>query len=118
MAEVTKEIELNPSAAKVLEKRYLKKNEEGKVIENADTLFRRVAHAVASAEYTYGKSETEIQDIEDSFYRLMTSFRFLPNSPTLMNAGRPLGHGIASRGSAGKNQPVRYFHPETTGLKK
>ncbi|UCE72091.1 MAG: ribonucleotide-diphosphate reductase subunit alpha, partial [Nitrospiraceae bacterium] len=91
MAEFTKEIELNPSAAKVLEKRYLKKNEEGKVIENADALFRRVAHAVASAEYNYGKSETEIQDIEESFYGLMTSFRFLPNSPTLMNAGRRLG---------------------------
>ena len=91
MAEFTKEIELNPSAVKVLEKRYLKKNEEGKVIENADALFRRVAHAVASAEYTYGKSETEIKDIEENFYRLMTSFRFLPNSPTLMNAGRRLG---------------------------
>jgi len=91
MAEFTKEIELSPSAVKVLEKRYLKKNEEGKVIENADALFRRVAHAVASAEYTYGKSETEIKDIEENFYRLMTSFRFLPNSPTLMNAGRRLG---------------------------
>jgi ribonucleoside-diphosphate reductase alpha chain len=91
MSEFTKEIELNPSAVKVLEKRYLKKNEEGKVIENADALFRRVAHAVASAEYSYGKSETEIKDIEEKFYSLMTSFRFLPNSPTLMNAGRRLG---------------------------
>jgi ribonucleoside-diphosphate reductase alpha chain len=92
MAElVSSEINLSPSAEKVLEKRYLKKNEEGKVVENPADLFRRVANAVASIERNFGKSEDDIRHLEDEFYSLMTSFKFLPNSPTLMNAGRRLG---------------------------
>ncbi len=88
---VSQQIQLNPSALKVLEKRYLKKNEEGSVTESPEDLFRRVARAVASVEKKYGKPESDAIAIEDKFYSLMTSLKFLPNSPTLMNAGRRLG---------------------------
>lgn len=84
-------VNLNPSAAKVLEKRYLKKDEEGRVIEGPEHMFRRVAKSVASVELSYGKVESDIYNLEDRFYNLMTSMKFLPNSPTLMNAGRRLG---------------------------
>ncbi len=82
---------LTENARKVLEKRYLKKNEEGVVIETPEELFRRVARAIASADLNYGASPQEVALLEDEFYRLMTSLEFLPNSPTLMNAGRRLG---------------------------
>ena len=92
MAEIiSTQIDLSPSALKVLEKRYLKKDEEGKTVEGPVDLFRRVARAVASVELNHGKSDAEISTLEDRFYALMTSLRFLPNSPTLMNAGRRLG---------------------------
>ncbi len=92
MAETgSKQLKLSPSALKVLEKRYLKKDREGRVIEEPESMFRRVARAVASVELNYGKSETDIAALEDRFYTLMTSLNFLPNSPTLMNAGRRLG---------------------------
>ena len=84
-------ISLTPNASKVLEKRYLKKNEVGKVVETPEGLFRRVAKAVALADLHYGKSEDDVQRIEEEFYEMMTSMVFLPNSPTLMNAGRRLG---------------------------
>jgi ribonucleoside-diphosphate reductase alpha chain len=85
------QLNLTPSAAKVLEKRYLKKDEEGRVVETSEDLFRRVAKTVANVELNYAKSEEEVKHIEDEFYNLMTSLKFLPNSPTLMNAGRRLG---------------------------
>jgi ribonucleoside-diphosphate reductase alpha chain len=88
---ITSQIKLSSSASKVLEKRYLKKNEEGETIETPDGLFRRVANAVASVEFNYGKSEEEVNRVEERFYNLMISRKFLPNSPTLMNAGRRLG---------------------------
>src|SRR3989304_4221734 len=84
-------ISLTPNASKVLEKRYLKKNEVGKVVETPEELFRRVAKAVALADLHYGKLEDDVQRIEEEFYEMMTSIVFLPNSPTLMNAGRRLG---------------------------
>jgi ribonucleoside-diphosphate reductase alpha chain len=91
MAELSTQIDLNPSSRKVLEKRYLKKDEEGKIIEVPEDLFRRVASTVAKADLRYGKSEDDIKQLEKKFYDLITSFKFLPNSPTLMNAGRRLG---------------------------
>ncbi len=92
MAEMaSKQINLNQSALKVLEKRYLKKDEKGSVIEGPEDLFTRVARSVAAVELNHGKSETEVRYIEEKFYDLMTSLKFLPNSPTLMNAGRRLG---------------------------
>jgi ribonucleoside-diphosphate reductase alpha chain len=84
-------LNLTSNALKVLEKRYLKKDEEGRVVESPEEMFRRVARAVASAEANYGKSQAETEYVEEAFYKLMTSLRFLPNSPTLMNAGRRLG---------------------------
>jgi ribonucleoside-diphosphate reductase alpha chain len=81
---------INDNAMKVLEKRYLAKDEHGNVTEDVEGLFRRVARAVAQADALYDP-DADISAVSDSFYELMTSLRFLPNSPTLMNAGRPLG---------------------------
>ena len=80
-----------PNALKVLEKRYLKKNEEGDVVETAGDLFRRVAGFIAGADRQYGAGEEQVGALAEEFYRAMTGLRFLPNSPTLMNAGRRLG---------------------------
>ncbi|MBF0342879.1 MAG: vitamin B12-dependent ribonucleotide reductase [Nitrospirae bacterium] len=82
---------LTPNAIKVLEKRYLKKDEAGVPVETPEDLFRRIAKFVASAELVYGKGGSELEALEGEFYDLMTSLSFLPNSPTLMNAGRRLG---------------------------
>ncbi|MFQ3573074.1 MAG: vitamin B12-dependent ribonucleotide reductase [Thermodesulfovibrionales bacterium] len=84
-------LKLSQNALKVLEKRYLKKDEEGKVVETPDELFKRVAVSIAKADLLYGKTEDEVRHTTDKFYDLITSLRFLPNSPTLMNAGRRLG---------------------------
>ncbi len=81
---------LSGNAKTVLERRYLKKDPKGKVIESPEKMFRRVARHIAKAEKHYGSAE-RIEEIEEAFYDLMTEFRFLPNSPTLMNAGRRLG---------------------------
>jgi ribonucleoside-diphosphate reductase alpha chain len=74
----------------VLERRYLKKDESGKVIESPEQMFWRVAGHIAQAEKNYSK-KADVKTVEKQFYDMMTSFRFLPNSPTLMNAGRSLG---------------------------
>ncbi|MEJ2024095.1 MAG: ribonucleotide reductase N-terminal alpha domain-containing protein, partial [Deltaproteobacteria bacterium] len=81
---------LSPNAKRVLQRRYLKKDAEGRVIESPEQMFRRVAHHIARAEKAYGDA-AKVGEIEDRFYRMMTEFKFLPNSPTLMNAGRQLG---------------------------
>ncbi len=81
---------INDNAMKVLERRYLAKDETGKVTEDVDGLFMRVARAVAAADAVYDKN-ADVGAVEKRFFELMTSLRFLPNSPTLMNAGRPLG---------------------------
>jgi len=83
-------MKLNENAIKVLEKRYLAKDENGNLIETPDMMFRRVAKTVASADKDY-VDKKELAAIEERFYNLMTQLYFLPNSPTLMNAGRPLG---------------------------
>jgi ribonucleoside-diphosphate reductase alpha chain len=85
------DLKLSENALKVLERRYLKKDEQGKVIETPEEMFRRVASAIASAERLYKKTDTEIKGIEESFYRIMTELEFMPNSPALMNAGKDLG---------------------------
>ncbi len=84
-------LNLTTNALKVLEKRYLKKDEEGKVVETPEVMFRRISKAIASADMNYGKTPQNASETEDEFYGMMTSFEFLPNSPTLMNAGRRLG---------------------------
>ncbi|MEJ2683962.1 MAG: vitamin B12-dependent ribonucleotide reductase [Candidatus Sulfobium sp.] len=84
-------ISLGPNALKVLEKRYLKKDEEGRATETAEDLFRRVADTIASADLIYGRSEADVSETAEEFYSVITTLDFLPNSPTLMNAGRRLG---------------------------
>ncbi len=83
--------ELSENSIKVLERRYLKKDNQGRVIESPDELFRRVARAIAESERKYGASPDEIKNLEETFYDMMMALEFMPNSPTLMNAGRPLG---------------------------
>ncbi len=85
-------LNLSENARRVLKKRYLKKNRKGKVVETPEQMFRRVARHIAKAEKKYGDtSDEQEKKWEDIFYELMTEGHFLPNSPTLMNAGRPLG---------------------------
>jgi ribonucleoside-diphosphate reductase alpha chain len=80
---------LTPQAIKILEKRYLKKDPAGKVIESPQEMFWRVAHNVAEAEHLYG-SRTSPEELLEIFFHMMASLDFLPNSPCLMNAGRDL----------------------------
>ncbi|HXH22757.1 MAG TPA: vitamin B12-dependent ribonucleotide reductase [Dehalococcoidia bacterium] len=84
---------LSDNARTVLERRYLAKDESGRVIETPEDLFRRVAANIAQAERQYapeGKEAEAVARWEQAFLDLMVSLRFLPNSPTLGNAGRPL----------------------------
>lgn len=83
-------MKLTKNARTVLEKRYLLRDSNGKVIEEPEDLFARVAKDIARADYNYGASDEEVSIIEDEFYKLMVRLDFLPNSPTLFNAGRPL----------------------------
>jgi ribonucleoside-diphosphate reductase alpha chain len=72
----------------ILRRRYLRKDARGKVIETPKQMFRRVADAIAASESKYGATNNEEKAVADRFYDLMVSGTFLPNSPTLMNAGR------------------------------
>ncbi|EPR39075.1 ribonucleotide reductase large subunit, partial [Desulfovibrio sp. X2] len=85
------DIELNRNAEVVLKKRYLRKGPEGEILEDYKALFWRVASAIAGQEERYEKSPYSVEELAREFYGLMTSWRFLPNSPTLMNAGTELG---------------------------
>jgi len=84
-------VELSANGLRVLRARYLKKDEQGRCIESPGDLFRRVARAVAEPESAYDPDPQARSEWEDRFFALMTSGRFLPNSPTLMNAGREMG---------------------------
>jgi ribonucleoside-diphosphate reductase alpha chain len=86
-----KGLNLSENCLKVLEKRYLKRNEDGTVVETAVDMFTRVARTIAEGDRAYGKTDPDVERTATEFYRLMTSLEFLPNSPTLMNAGRELG---------------------------
>ncbi|MBW1840757.1 MAG: vitamin B12-dependent ribonucleotide reductase [Deltaproteobacteria bacterium] len=83
-------LDLSDNAWRVLERRYLKKDKKGRVVEAPEQMFRRVAHHIAKTEKVYGDS-SRAKKMEEIFYDMMTQFKFLPNSPTLMNAGRRLG---------------------------
>jgi len=89
--EESKEYELTENSIKVLERRYLKKNDQGQVVETPDELFRRVAHAISEPDKKFGADPDEVKATEDTLFNMMRSLEFMPNSPTLMNAGRPLG---------------------------
>jgi ribonucleoside-diphosphate reductase alpha chain len=87
---VKDDLKVGVNAVKVLERRYLLKDERGRVSETPKQMFRRVAKKIASVEKLYDK-EANISGWEEKFYNLLTSFLFLPNSPTLMNAGTIVG---------------------------
>src|SRR5262249_57704256 len=79
------------NAVKVLRARYLKKNEKGECVETPAELFRRVARTIADVERLHSGEAAVRDEWEERFYDLMMSQKFMPNSPTLMNAGREMG---------------------------
>ena len=83
-------VELSANALKVLQRRYLRKGENGELLETPEQMFHRVARAVAQAERLHNPAAS-VDQWQDTFYELMSSLEFLPNTPTLMNAGRELG---------------------------
>ena len=82
---------LSENAIKVLEKRYLKRDKNGNCVETPADMFRRVADAIAAGDLKYGASTDDVKKLSDRFYDAITHRYFMPNSPTLMNAGRELG---------------------------
>jgi len=84
-------VRLSSNAVTVLEKRYLVKDEAGRPVETPEDLFWRVARTIAEADRRYGASIGAVEEVAHALYGLMAERRFVPNSPTLMNAGRPLG---------------------------
>jgi ribonucleoside-diphosphate reductase alpha chain len=84
---VRDDLKLGITAVHVLERRYLLRDEDNKIMETPGGMFRRVAKAVAAAEKKYGREK----EAEDAFYEIMANLEFLPNSPTLMNAGTRIG---------------------------
>jgi ribonucleoside-diphosphate reductase alpha chain len=87
---VRDDLKLPINAIHVLERRYLVRDESGSIVETPRGMFNRVAKAIASAELLYG-SESEVLRWEEEFYGMMSRLEFLPNSPTLMNAGTSIG---------------------------
>jgi ribonucleoside-diphosphate reductase alpha chain len=77
---------VSENAQRVLEKRYLVKDENGNPVETVDELFHRVAHAIAQSDKRYAP-DADLGETEEIFYRMMTELEFLPNSPTLITPG-------------------------------
>ena len=88
---VEEKLNLSENAIKVLERRYLKRDKDGNCTEKPSDMFRRVALAIASGDLKFGKSQADVEKLADRFYDFITKCYFMPNSPTLMNAGRELG---------------------------
>lgn len=86
---VVDDLKLSFNSISILERRYLRKNESGKVVETPRDLFHRVAHTVATVDDKFPKTNTS--NAEQIFYSMMSNLEFLPNSPTLMNAGTSIG---------------------------
>lgn len=84
-------LKFSSNAIVVLKKRYLKKNNQGQVIETPHELLERVAKAIAGVEKEYGVDDHKIREYEKAFFEMMRNLEFMPNSPTLMNAGKDLG---------------------------
>jgi ribonucleoside-diphosphate reductase alpha chain len=89
MLGVTDELKMSLNAIKVMSSRYLRRDENRKIIESTGQLFRRVAKAIAEPEKKYGGKE-KAKEYEEAFYNMMVNREFMPNSPTLMNAGTEL----------------------------
>lgn len=90
MLGVTDEVKMSLNAIKVMASRYLRRDENRNIIESTGQLFRRVARAIAEPEKQYG-GEEKAKEYEEAFYNMMVKREFMPNSPTLMNAGTDLG---------------------------
>src|SRR6266542_3033002 len=84
-------LDLNANALTVLERRYLVKDDQGKPVEQPEDLFWRVARTIAAPDRAYGASDRAVESLAETFFELMATRVWMPNSPTLMNAGRPLG---------------------------
>src|SRR5690349_21086720 len=84
-------LDLSPNAVTVLERRYLIKDDQGRPVERPEDLFWRVARTVAEPDRAYGASDKAVEGLADTFFELMATRVWMPNSPTWMNAGRPLG---------------------------
>lgn len=82
---------ISDNARVVLDKRYLQKNDAGDLIESPEGMFRRVAKSLAAPEFKYEKTPDEVAVIEENFFQMMASLEYLPNSPTMMNAGTGAG---------------------------
>jgi ribonucleoside-diphosphate reductase alpha chain len=87
----TGKLDLSANALTVLERRYLVKDDGGKPVEKAEDLFWRVARTIAAPDRAYGASPKAVETAAEAFFELMATRVWMPNSPTLMNAGRPLG---------------------------
>ncbi|MFC1795173.1 adenosylcobalamin-dependent ribonucleoside-diphosphate reductase, partial [Planctomycetota bacterium] len=88
---MTKRNDNSEMRTRILRRRYLWKNEHGKVVETEKQMYRRVANTIAAVESKYGVTDEQIKSTANKFYKLMKEGKFLPNSPTLMNAGREKG---------------------------
>jgi len=88
--DVKDDLKMGVNATKVLQNRYLVKDEEGNVVETPSQMFHRVAKAIAKADLLYDK-KADVEKTEEEFYQIMANREFIPNSPTLMNAGTRLG---------------------------
>ncbi len=88
---VEDDLKLPLNAVMVLAARYLKRDENRRIIETPSQLFHRVAHAIAAVDSKYGASDDEVQNTENEFYQLLVDSQYMPNSPTLMNAGLDIG---------------------------
>ena len=86
-----KNLNFSENAIKVLEKRYLKRDKDGNCTESPSDMFKRVAETIAKGDLHFGKSQEEVNQLSKRFYDAITHRFFMPNSPTLMNAGRELG---------------------------
>jgi len=86
-----RKLDLTPNALTVLERRYLVKDEQGRPVESPEDLFWRVARTIAAPDAAYGASAKAVETLAEAFFEVMATRVWMPNSPTLMNAGRPLG---------------------------
>jgi ribonucleoside-diphosphate reductase alpha chain len=86
---VKDDLDFSPNQLRVMESRYLLKDEDGKVIETPSELFRRVAKTLAIVEKEYKAPKSKVQKIENDFYEVMSRLEFLPAGRTLNNAGTP-----------------------------
>src|SRR2546430_1412525 len=113
-------LDLSPNAVTVLERRYLVKDDQGKPAERPEDLFWRVARTIAEPDRRYGASDKAVEGLAETFFELMATRIWMPNSPTLMNAGRPLGQlsacfllPVEDALSNGQSGSYDLIHPRT-----